>query len=213
MYVELAILNKTTTEEDSREALFIASELHLNGICVLPNYITSVKELNQELVIACIIDYPAGTSTTATRNHAVLTAINSGANTIDLVMNNSFIVSNKLDKLLADLKSNLAICKDKKVVLRVVMEYRVCMDAKLFLQIAQLVNQLGIEYVLPSTGYRLDNYADNLIASKLIMDKSGLKVITNGGIVNKEQYEQAKKAEIYGVRFQSIPVVKDIFGV
>ena len=213
MYIELALLDKTTTEEEAREATFAASELHLNGVCVLPNYVPATQEYKEDLVIACPIDYPAGTSTTATRNHAVLTAIKAGANTIDLVINHSFVVNKNFEKLLADLESNLAICTDKKVTMRAVMEYRVYMDARLFFEVIDLIKQIGIEYVLPSTGYRLDNYTDNLIAAKTIMDKSGLKVICNGTVHSKEEYEKIKKLDVYGVRFNSVRVARDIFGV
>ena len=213
MYVELASLDKMSNEAQNREFVFAASKLSLNGVCVLPNYIAETKQYVPDMVLSTPIDYPDGTGESEVRAHAVISAIRHGANTIDLVLNCSMVVNKKIEKLIADVDGCLAICKERGAVLRVMMEYRVYEEASMFFEVIGLLNEMGVEYIFPASGSRLDNFHDNLITAKEIMKRSGMKVITNGNVVNREQYDIIKESEVYGVRFTSIPVVNSIFGV
>lgn len=213
MYVELASLDKMTDEKQCRDFVFAASKLSLNGVSVLPSYLAETKQYVPDMVLSTPIDYPHGTEESGVRAHAVLSAIRHGANAIDLVMNSSLMVNNKTQKLLTDLEGCLAICREKDVTMRVMMEYRAFEDKNVFMAAIDILNAIGVEYVFPATGSRLDNFNDNLIAAKIIMSKSKLNVITNGNVLTKEQYEIVKKSGVFGIRFTSIPIVKTIFGV
>ena len=213
MYVELACLDKTVSLEETRKTVFAASELHLNGVVMLPAYVSEMKEYLPDLVVACPVDYPNGTSDTKIRNHEVLNSIRKGANTIDLVMNHTMVVNKQMEKLMKDVESNFAICKDNNVTLRIQLEYRIYPSGQVFFDVVELLQGIGIEYVFPSTGYRIDIYSDNLIAAKGIAGKSDIKVISNGNVVSQEQYDIVKKSGVYGVRFNSIRVAQSLFGV
>ena len=210
MYLELALLDKNCKEEDSVQGIFAAAEYNFDGISVLPNFVHVVKQYSNDILLSCPIDFPSGTSATTTRNHAVLTAIRAGVDAIDLVVGQ---FSGNLSKLISDIESNFAICRDKNVELRVMMEYRSYEDYNRFFETVCLISEMGIEYIIPSTGDRVDSYIDNIVASKLIMDRTGAKTISNGNVLNKEQYEKVRQSGVYGVRFHSINVVKNIFGV
>lgn len=213
MYVDLACLGKTTTEEQTREAVFAASACHLNGVCILSAYVGQMREFVPDMILSCPIDYPQGTSDIKVRNHAVLAALRKGANAIDLVLNHPLAMNHKMEQLIDDIESNLSICRDNNASLRIMMEYRMFEDAALFFDISNLLKESGVEYVFPATGHRMDNYRDNLICAKVTFEKSGLQVICNGNIVSKDQYEEIKRTNIFGIRFTSIPVIKQIFGV
>ena len=213
MYIELACLDKVMDKEQTREFVFSAADLYLNGVCILPGYLTENKPYVPNMVLASPVDYPAGTSDIKVRAHATLAAIRHGANCIDLVMNHTLVINKQIDKLLQDIEGCLSICRTHDVQLRVMMEYRIYEQASLFYETIELLDKLGVEYVFPATGFRVDNFHDNIIAARSIMQKSKLKVITNGNILTKEQYEIAKKADIYGVRLSSIPLAKELFGV
>lgn len=215
MYVELACLDKMATEDETREAVFAASELHLNGVSVLPAYLAENKTYVPDMVLSSPVDFPHGTSTTKVREHACLSAIRRGANAIDLVMNHSLVVNRKMEKLLNDIESCMAVCRAHNASLRVMMEYRVYeqVGTELCIDTLQLIDSLGVEYVFPATGYRVDGFIDNLIMCQIIMQKSGLKTIANGSLLSRDQYELAKDSDVYGVRLTSVPVARDLFGV
>ena len=213
MYVDLAFLTKTATEEETRKAVFTASECNLNGICILSAYIGQMREFVPDMILSCPIDYPQGSSDIKVRNHAIISALRKGANAVDLVLNHPLAMNRKMNELIEDISSNLQICKEYGASLRMMMEYRMFEDANLFFDIASLLKEVGVEYVFPATGHRLDNYRDNLICGKVTFEKSGLKVICNGNISSKKQYEEIKKSQVFGVRLTSLPIIKEIFGV
>jgi len=213
MYVELASLDKMSNEKQNRDIVFVASQLSLNGVSVLPNYLAETKQYVPDMVLSTPIDYPDGTGESEVRTHAAISAIRHGANTIDLVMNCSLVVNKKIDKMISDVEAVMEVCRQRNATLRIMMEYRAYEDAEMLFEVIRLLNEMGVEYIFPATGFRLDNFNDNLIAAKIIMDRSNMKVITNGNVVSKEQYEIIKKSGVFGVRFTSVPIVKQIFGV
>ncbi len=213
MYVELACLDKTSTADDTRKHVFAASELALNGVVVLPPYITEARQYVPDMVLAAPIDYPYGTMDTKIREHAVLSALRKGANTVDLVLNHTMVVNKRLEAMLDDIETCQKICYENRAALRIMLEYRIYDNSKLFLDTLDMLELIGVEYVLPATGLRVDNFTDSLMASRGMTQRNNLKIIMNGGIFTKEQYEIVKKAGIYGIRFTSIPLVQNIFGV
>lgn len=212
MYNELALLDRNLQVKEVQEGFFSALNHKINGFCCPPTYLESVREFFIEgVTLATPIDFPLGMADTKVRSHAILVAFRKGANAVDLVCNSNLYHQNK-DRFIEDLITQYDLCKDKKISLRLMLEYRdnLLRETK---EIIRAAKTIGIQYVFPSTGYRVDNFNDNLIVA-LMFEGIGINAITNGNIFRKEQYGAIVKSGVFGTRFHSVNALKEcIFGV
>ena len=214
MYVDIICNNRTFTDDDIRVVLFNGVEMGLRGMSMLPHFIPSIKDFAVEgFDLACLIDYPYGSSDVSVRSHAALTAIRKGATTLDLVVNNGLFFSKKKDKFYDDIETIYKLCQEHGIMARLMLEYRL-FESKDIVDIGNKCREIGIEYILPSTGSQLDNWEDNLAISMELTNKANINVITNGAVVTPLQRESVEKSGVFGLRFSSLQAAKNAqFGV
>ena len=203
MYTEYACYDEPN-EQKLQENIFKALEHNIHGISV--PYILLGKLANNiphGITISSPIDWPLGKASTTIRNHAIIHAINQGVTAIDLVASNIMYINSKETDFINDIVSNYNICKDKKITLRIMMEYRVW-DNKNISDVCSVLKKEGVEYIFPSTGHRIDNHQDNMIVGHYLQKSFGLSAITNGNVYNKEHYDNIVGSGIYGIRFHSV---------
>lgn len=205
IYTEFACYDKEYTA-DIKQQIFRAIGLGVGGISVPSIFLPHIYELMPEgITISCPIDYPDGRSDSKLRNHAIVKAIHKGANAVDLVANMVLYLNGKAKDFADDIKSSLAICKDHNVSLRVMADYRKAgHEVKKFIELWKTLCSLGITKGFVSTGYHVDNFADNIMLTKRIEDEFGISMICNGNIYLPEQYELITKVQCFGARFHNL---------
>lgn len=201
IYKELNLYDKTISQADTISRIFECMEYGVSGFNIGPNYLSYVASvLPDDIILSCPIDYPYGTSSSKVRQHQVISNINNGANTIDLVINPVYVVNDQSKQLLDDISANMAICQDRKVTFRLMTEYRQ-FDEWVYREIVKICRILRVEYLFPSTGNFNDDYVDNLIVCKKTkLWYTGINMITNGNIWQKEHYENVTNSRVYGIR-------------
>lgn len=209
IYKEYACHDISINEDEVKSLISSAVKLSPHGISIHPYSLNSVKGLIPENIkISCPVDYPMGLNDISTRNTIVQYVARSNmVNIVDLNIPSKLIVNRKYDKFREDIKTNLDICKQNNVQLRYVLEYRI-FSHEILAKICQIVKSFEIEYVLPSSGFLLDDINDNIIAAKYLMTKSDIKVICNGNIWTKQQVDNVVKSGVYGVRVAYIPALE-----
>ncbi len=213
MYIDISCHSRTTNDNEVREALFKGIQKNVNGIALLPNFLLSTKDFIVEgMDLSCLIDYPYGASDLAVRSHATLSAIRKGATTIDLVANTGLYFNSKSGKFFEDIEAIYNLCEEHNILLRVMLEYRLFEPDRL-INLVNSIREIGIEYVIPSTGSHLDSWEDNLLTSVELTQKASVNVITNGVIINKKQLAIVKESKVFGLRFSSISLFDTLFGV
>lgn len=201
MYHDLSIHDRISTVDDVREGMFIAIKHGLTSLSIYPFFLQQMKDFVLEgTILSCPVDFPYGLQDSVMRNHAVLSAIRKGANAIDLVANSHLLCNAKNSKFFDDVETSKKICDENKVLLRIMLEYRM-FESKRLVKTGCGLKELGIEHVIPATGEGLDTWYDNLQISMELTDKCGLKVITNGNIWTEKQYQSIKDSGVFGVRF------------
>jgi len=206
MFKEINLYEKDATKDSVIKNVFKIINYNLDGINVSLNYISEVRDIipkESNLILSCPVDYPDGLSDTKHRQHQTITAIRKGANCIDLVINPIYLLNEQRNVIYSDIETQSKICKDNNILLRIMLEYR-HFSKETYYDLIRLCRILKIKYIFPSTGNFADDYEDNLIMGKMINSiYSGVKVITNGNIWKKEQYELIKRSGIYGIRLKS----------
>jgi deoxyribose-phosphate aldolase len=209
MYIEYACYDISINEDEVKQNVQSAIKLNPTTISVHQYSLSSLKGLVPESIkVSCTVDYPMGLGDLSSRSHVVQQiAKNSQVNIIDLNIPSKLIVNRKYDKFREDIKVNLEICKNHNIELRYVLEYRI-FSHEILAKVCQILKTFGIEYVLPSSGFLLDDINDNVIAAKYLMAKSDIKVICNGNIWTQQQIDNISKSGVYGIRVGYIPTLE-----
>lgn len=203
-YVEFALYHLDLTDEETKQSIEKAIEYSVDCICVPYAYTKYCKSLlkNPDIKIANAIDYPLGLLDTKTRNQAILSAIDNGADKICVVLQNNYLNLKKYDKIRYDIKSNYDICAKLNIPITYYLEYRVFTHQSL-IKACNLLLEIPIDSVYVSTGYMLDSIEDNVIASVLLKEKTGINTIFSGNLWNKKHLELLVKNKIDNLRFSN----------
>lgn len=213
MYKELSIYDKNLTDKEAIEYLFVAAKHNFGGVSTASYFLPRLKDIIPEgMVLACPVNYPDGNGDFQLIQHAIIAAQRKGANAIDLVLNPHYVTNYKLELILEEVACYNRICKDYDMTLRVMLDYRL-FDTRQFIQTIDLLVDIDIDYIFPSTGNFADDIDDNLTMCGLILKKYPfLSVISTAPVRTKEQYEKFANIGVFGMRFYK-PVVLDALGV
>jgi len=208
MIIEFSTYDISLSDQEIKTSLEKAIVFKPKTICLLPPHIKMTKNLvPDDILVSTVIDYPLGVLDTKNRNQAIESSIKSGAQIINVVAQPYYFCNRKYDKFKDDIKSNLEICNKYSVELRYILEYRV-FTYELLYKVSQILLDLGVYTIYPSTGYQLDDISDNILASALINKKVPINIICNGNIWNISQITNINKGNLYGLKVNSINALK-----
>jgi deoxyribose-phosphate aldolase len=127
-----------------------------------------------------------------------------GANTIDIVMPQNLATNRKYDKIREDVKNCIDLSIENNVKIRYILEYRM-FDHSCLKKLCEIFENHNMRCVLPSSGYFLDNLADNILASVFLHQNSkDLNIICTGNIWLDKHFDTIKKSGLFGLRTTSI---------
>ncbi len=208
MFNEANLYDPTLSEKDITELAFKFIRMEMDCLFVPPYYLGKLRAiLPKSIKLSCPIDYPAGLGDTYMRQHGCISAINRGADFVDLVVNPIYFYNCEKQKLVEDIQANKKICQEKGAELRIVLDYRMYYDGLIY-TVANILSNLGIVYIIPATGQFVEDHTDNLIMCQMLMNKNPkIKTIYNNISCTKLQHADIEKAKIYGVRLKSYQLV------
>lgn len=211
MYIDFAIIDTDTAENSAKDTIkYIIDNSLVNSITV-PHYFSKLVKpyLATGLDFSCFIDFPLGISDSKTRITAADQAIKSGFNTIDISMPQNLAANRKYDKIRDDIKSISDLKINDNINIRYVLEYRK-FDHYCLKKICEIFDNLGIKYIFPSTGYFIDNLADNILAAIFLYNNSkDLKIICTGNMWQDKHFETIIKSGLFGFRTSSIYTIEN----
>lgn len=200
-YLEYAAYDIDFNEDELKINIEKAKNNNINCISLPYFYLKFARGLvkDSNTIISTTVDYPFGLSDTRTRNIAIIEALNNGAQKIEIVIQNNYLSNRKYDKIRQDIKSNIEICKENNIQIYYFLEYRTFTHQSL-IKACDILKEFNIDMVYPSTGHMIDNIDDNIIASVLLNQKTGIKTIFTGNIWNKNHIEKLYKSNIDYIR-------------
>jgi deoxyribose-phosphate aldolase len=210
MYIDFAIINTEITESDAKNILLNIKNYPINSISIPYYLFKSFKSLlSDKIRLSCFIDYPLGISDLKTRLYAVTQAHAAGFNTLDICMPQNLAANRKYDKIRDDIKESVAYCLSANIEPRYILEYRV-FDHYCLKKICEIFDDNNIKFVYPSSGYFIDNLADNILASIFLHQNSkDLNVLCTGNMWCDKHFETMIKSGLFGFRTSSIHSLKN----
>lgn len=172
--------NESTLEKLCDEAV----ENEFFGVCVNPLYVKFCKDYLQgkDVKVVTVIGFPLGENKTETKVFEAQSAVNDGADEIDMVITVSKLKSGDYDYVYKDIKAVKDAIGD--INLKVILETATLTDNEI-VKACELAEKAGADFVKTSTGFIGGGASLEAVRlmKKTVGDKLGIKA--SGGIRDK----------------------------
>jgi len=181
-FIEHTSLKPTLTDKDIDKLVEEAIEYEFLGVCVPTFWVKKVKRevRKQGIQIVTVIGFPLGYQMTENKLGEIKTAIDNGANELDIVMNISAFKSG-----MPWVKTELAKCAqlihDNDCLMKVIIETAYLSDEEI-VKASNICQDAGTDFVKTSTGFAPEGAKAEHV--KLIREtiNSNVGVKASGGI-------------------------------
>ena len=165
-----------------------AKEHKFLGVCVNPAYVRLAKEhlSNSDVKIVTVVGFPLGASNSKVTAFEAKTAIEEGADEIDMVMNVSAMKDKNYEYIVNDIKTVKQACGDTK--LKVILETDLLTKEEIA-KACELCVEAKADLVKTSTGFVKGGVGAKPEDVKIMYDivsKHGMEVKASGGVRSKE---------------------------
>ncbi len=186
--VDHAVLKPNQTEDDVRENAAMCVERGVASMCVRPCDIKLAARLlkGSPVMASCVLSFPHGADTTATKVFQAKQAIADGVDEIDMVMNIGRFLSGNLDHVRNDIKAVVDAAHASGVAVKVIQE-SCFLTLEQVAKACELSLEAGADFVKTSTGFGPSSATPEIIdiMVKTVGGKMGIKA--SGGIRTWEQ--------------------------
>lgn len=205
MYIDFAIIHTDINEAEAKLKITEVCKYPVQSITAPYHLIKGIKNLiKHEIALSCLIDYPLGISDSKTRKYAIEQAHKMGVSCMDISMPQNLAANRKYEKIRDDIKQTQEYCLEHNIETRYILEYRV-FDHHCLKKICEIFDQFNIKHVYPSSGYFIDNLADNILASIFLYQNSkDLNIVCTGNIWTDKHFETIIKSGLFGFRTLSL---------
>ena len=206
MYIEYAHYHLDAKDSEIVETINSVTKHNVQSISVFYPYIKLIKSQidTNKIKISSPIDFPLGILDHSSRMSIAENCFKNGASIIDVVCPAHYLCNRKYDKFRYDIKNIQNISFDYNSEIRYILEYR-RFTYELLYKVSQILLDLNIKTVYPSTGYFLDDISDNILAAALINKRvPDINIICNGNVWNESHAKLVKNSKIYGLRVNSV---------
>ena len=158
------------------------------SVCIPASYVKQAKEyVGDRLAICTVIGFPNGYSTTAVKCFETKDAVANGADEIDMVINIGWLKDRRHHDILEEIRAVKLACQGK--LLKVIIETCLLTDEEK-IQMCQIVNLSGADYIKTSTGFSTAGatFADVELFAEHVAPH--VKIKAAGGIASMEDAEK-----------------------
>jgi deoxyribose-phosphate aldolase len=204
--IDHSILHPTLTDADLVKECEVARQYNVASVCVKPYAVKKAVGLlkGSEVLVGCVIGFPAGNSAIEVKVFEAETACKDGAVEIDMVINIGKALQGDWQYITDEIKAVSDACHKHKAIVKVIFETDyVTKDADI-VKLCQICTEVGADYVKTSSGFGFVkqangdyNYQGATIPVLTLMKKSvgpKVKVKAAGGVRTLDQLIAVKEA-------------------
>lgn len=187
--VDHTVLSQTAKWEDVKKICDDGIKYNVASVCIPPCYVEEVKKyVGDKLKICTVIGFPNGYNTTNVKVYEALSAIESGADEIDMVINVGYLKDKRYNDIENEIKSIKNVCGNK--VLKVIIETCLLTDEEK-IKMCEIVDKSGADYIKTSTGFSTSGATfEDIKIFKESLKGSNLKIKAAGGVKSFEDAEE-----------------------
>ena len=187
-FIDHAVLKPDQTEADIRQAASMCVDYGVASMCVRPCDIRLAAALlaDSDVMVSCVLSFPHGADSIATKVFQAEQAILCGAREIDMVMNIGQFLSAHAEYVMNDIRAVVETAHADGVKVKVIQESCYLSLAQVA-QACELSLEAGADFVKTSTGFGPSSATPEIVdvMVKTVGGKMGVKA--SGGIRTWEQ--------------------------
>lgn len=204
--IDHSILHPTLTDADLKRECQVAIEYNVASVCVKPYAVKQAKELLQgsDVLVGCVIGFPAGNSAIEVKKFETETACNDGAVEIDMVINIGKALQGDWAYITNEIKTIADTCHQNNAIVKVIFETDFVTEEADIVKLCEICTEVGADYVKTSSGFGFVkqsngdyNYKGATIPVLKLMKRSvgpNVKVKAAGGVRNLDQLIAVQEA-------------------
>ncbi|MCT2883369.1 deoxyribose-phosphate aldolase [Lentilactobacillus buchneri] len=187
-YLDHTNLKPEATEASIRQTCEEAIKYNTASVCINSHRIPLAAELLKDTTVnpITVVGFPLGATNTETKVYEAITAIDDGAEEIDMVLNVGELIGGNLDYVTADIQAVAEAVHAKHKMLKVIFETSLLNDEQI-VNACHASEAAGADYVKTSTGFSSEGATLHNVAlmRKTVGNKLGVKA--SGGIHSREE--------------------------
>ncbi len=193
--IDHTLLKPDATAEEVTKLCEEAKEFGFASVCVNPSYARLCADLvrGTPVKVCCVIGFPLGASAPDVKAYETKTAINNGAQEIDMVINIGALKTRDLDLVARDIRGVVMAAHQHGAIVKVIIETALLNDEEKVLA-CLLAKEAGADFVKTSTGFSSGGATveDVALMRRVVGPSMGVKAA--GGIRTREDAEKMVKA-------------------
>ena len=192
--VDHTVLAQTATWEQIKNICDDGIKYNVASVCIPPSYVKDAKKyVGDKLKVCTVIGFPNGYNTTNVKVYETLSAIEEGADEIDMVINLGWLKDKKYVDIEKEIKAIKNVCGEK--VLKVIIETCLLTDEEKAIM-CKIVKNAGADYIKTSTGFSTGGATfEDIQLFKRELEGTNVKIKAAGGI---KSFEDAEKFIEFG---------------
>lgn len=187
-YLDHTNLKPDATEASIRQICEEAIKYNTASVCINSHWIPLAAELLKDTTVKpiTVVGFPLGATNTETKVYEAITAIDDGAEEIDMVLNVGELIGDNLDYVTADIQAVAEAVHAKNKMLKVIFETSFLNDDQI-VKACHASENAGADYVKTSTGFSSEGATLHNVElmRKTVGSKLGVKA--SGGIHSREE--------------------------
>lgn len=187
-YLDHTNLKPEATEASIRQTCEEAIKYNTASVCINSHWIPLASELLKDTTVnpITVVGFPLGATNTETKVYEAITAIDDGAEEIDMVLNVGELIGGNLGYVTADIQAVAEAVHAKNKMLKVIFETSLLNDEQI-VDACHTSENAGADYVKTSTGFSTEGATLHNVElmRKTVGSKLGVKA--SGGIHSREE--------------------------
>jgi deoxyribose-phosphate aldolase len=183
-YIEHSILHPTTTATQVKEGCNLAIRHNFPLVCVYPSAVKQATELlyNHKILVATVISFPSGASTSLTKLTEAQEAVENGAQELDVMINLGWLKERKSEAIYKEIAT---IVEATGVPIKAILETTLLTPEEKQLA-AEICLDAGVSFLKTSTGWFGGATVEDVqLLSQVTKGRVGIKA--SGGIRHLSQ--------------------------
>ncbi len=186
--VDHTLLAQGATWEEIRRICDDAIQYGTASVCIPPSYVERAKQyVGDRMRVCTVIGFPSGYSVTAAKACETKTALEQGADEIDMVINIGWVKDGRYDLVEEEIRQLKAICGDH--VLKVIIE-TCLLSREEKIRMCEVVTAAGADYIKTSTGFSTAGATFEDVELFAAHVGEGVKIKAAGGISSFDDAER-----------------------
>lgn len=153
--IDHSILHPTMTDEDLKRECGVAIKYNVASVCVKPYAVQDAVDLlkGSEVLVGCVIGFPAGNSAIEVKVFEAEKACNDGAVEIDMVINIGKAMGGDWNYIEEEIDAVTNTCHRLGAIVKVIFETDYISEPDDIVKLCQICTRVGADYVKTSSGF------------------------------------------------------------